>query len=158
PLVTTPGENRPRQLGAFLETLTLAVPYSADQGRTEEMLGIYELLIDLGRTPGSTGAEVGEFRELSPVLEEWVSNGTAYGLEAGVAQIEFEEAGKRATALADLVTRLDEDYIRHADEERREGRIGPENAWLGAADLIHEELHRMAEALQVRASQTTPEF
>jgi hypothetical protein len=101
---------------------------------------------------------VGEFRELSPVLEEWVAVGTAYGKEAGVPQVEFEEAGKRATALADLVTRTDEDYIRHAEEERREGRIGPENAWLGATDLIHEELHRMAEALQERASQTTPEF
>ncbi|HEY7468419.1 MAG TPA: tubulin-like doman-containing protein [Acidimicrobiia bacterium] len=158
PLVSIPGESRPRQLGAFLETLALAIPYSADQGRTAEMLGIYDALIDLGRIPGTTGAEVGEFRELSPVLEEWVAAGTAYGKEAGVPQVEFEEAGKRATALADLVTRTDEDYIRHAEEERREGRIGPENAWLGATDLIHEELHRMAEALQERASQTTPEF
>jgi hypothetical protein len=158
PLATTPGESRPRQLGAFLETLALAIPYSADVGKNEEMLAIFATLIDLGRNPGTIGAEVGEFRELSPVLEEWVSGGTAYGLEAGVPQIEFEEAGKRATALADLVIKLDEDYIRHADEERRDGRIGPENAWLGATDLIHEELHRMAEALQERAAQTTPEF
>ncbi len=158
PLVTTPGENRPRQFGAFLETLALAIPYSADAGKPDEMLGIFQALIDLGRNPGSMGAEMGEFRELSPVLEEWVSAGTAFGQEAGVTQIEFEEAGKRATALADLITKLDEDYARHAEEERREGRIGPENAWLGATDLIHEELHRMAVALQVRASQTTPEF
>ena len=79
-------------------------------------------------------------------------------LQNGVLQIEFEEPGKRATALAELVIRLDEDYARHATDERREGRIGPENSWLGATDLIHEELHRMAVALQVRASQTTPEF
>lgn len=158
PLVSTPGESRPRQLGAFLETMALAIPFSADAGKPDEMLGIYDALIELGRIPGTTGAEVGEFRELSPVLEEWVVSGTAYGLEAGVPQIEFEEPGKRATALAELVTRLDEDYTRHADEERREGRIGPENAWLGATDLIHEELHRIAVALQVRASQTTPEF
>ncbi len=158
PLVTTPGENRPRQLGAFLETLALAIPFAANAGRPDEMLGIFHTLIELGRNPGTVGAEVGEYRELSPVLEEWVSAGTAYGLEAGVPQIEFEEAGKRATALAELVTKLDEDYARHAEEERREGRIGPENSWLGATDLIHEELHRMAVALQVRASQTTPEF
>jgi hypothetical protein len=158
PLVTTPGENRPRQLGAFLETLALAIPFAANAGKPDEMLGIFSTLIELGRNPGTVGAEMGEYRELSPVLEEWVSSGTAYGLEAGVAQIDFEEAGKRATALAELVTKLDEDYARHAEEERREGRIGPENSWLGATDLIHEELHRMAVALQVRASQTTPEF
>ncbi len=158
PLVTTPGENRPRQLGAFLETLALAIPFAANAGKPDEMLGIFHTLIELGRNPGTVGAEMGEYRELSPVLEEWVSSGTAYGLEAGVAQIDFEEAGKRATALAELVTKLDEDYARHAEEERREGRIGPENSWLGATDLIHEELHRMAVALQVRASQTTPEF
>ncbi len=158
PLVSVPGESRPRQLGSFLETLTLAVPYSADQAKAAEMLGIYDALISLGRNPGTTGAEVGEFRELSPILEEWVSAGTAFGKEAGVPQIEFEEAGKRATALAEVVDKTDEDYTRHAAEERREGRIGPENAWLGATDLIHEELHRMAEALQERASQTTPDF
>jgi hypothetical protein len=158
PLVTTPGENRPRQLGAFLETVALAIPFSANAGKPDEMLGIFHTLIELGRNPGTVGAEIGEYRELSPVLEEWVSTGTAYGLEAGVPQIEFEEAGKRATALAELVAKLDEDYARHAEEERREGRIGPENSWLGATDLIHEELHRMAVALQVRASQTTPEF
>jgi hypothetical protein len=158
PLVTTPGENRPRQLGAFLETLALAIPFGANAGKPDEMLGIFHTLVELGRNPGTVGAEMGEYRELSPVLEEWVSSGTAYGLEAGVPQIEFEEAGKRATALAELVTKLDEDYARHAEEERREGRIGPENSWLGATDLIHEELHRMAVALQVRASQTTPEF
>jgi hypothetical protein len=158
PLVTTPGENRPRQLGAFLETLALAIPFAANAGKPDEMLGIFHTLIDLGRNPGTVGSEMGEYRELSPVLEEWVSSGTAYGREAGVPQVEFEEAGKRATALAELVTKLDEDYDRHADEERKEGRIGPENSWLGATDLIHEELHRMAVALQVRASQTTPEF
>ncbi len=158
PLVSMPGESRPRQLGAFLETLTLAIPYSADQAKAAEMLGIFDALIELGRNPGSTGAEVGEFRELSPILEEWVTGGTAYGKEAGIPQIEFEEAGKRATALAEVVAKTDEDYTRHAAEERREGRIGPENAWLGATDLIHEELHRMVEALQERASQTTPEF
>lgn len=158
PLISNPGASRPRQLGAFLETLILAIPYSADQARTEEMLAVYEELIELGRVAGTTGAEVGEFRELSPVLEEWVSSGTAYGLEAGVDQVDFDEPAKRATALAELVARLDEDYGRHADEERAEGRIGPENSWLGAAGLIHEELHRMAGALQVRASQTTPDF
>ncbi len=158
PRGSVPGESRPRQLGAFLETLTLAVPYSADQAKAAEMLGIYDALIELGRNPGTTGAEVGEFRELSPVLEEWVAGGTAYGKEAGIPQIEFEEAGKRATALAEVVAKTDEDYIRHAEEERREGRIGPENGWLGATDLIHEELHRMTEALQERASQSTPEF
>jgi hypothetical protein len=158
PLVTTPGENRPRQLGAFLETLALAIPFAANAGKPDEMLGIFHELVELGRNPGTVGSEMGEYRELSPVLEEWVSSGTAYGREAGVAQIEFEEPGKRATALAELVIRLDEDYARHAADERREGRIGPENSWLGATDLIHEELHRMAVALQVRASQTTPEF
>jgi hypothetical protein len=158
PLVTTPGENRPRQLGAFLETMALAIPYSADIGKPDEMLGIFDALIELGRNAGAIGAEVGEFRELSPVLEEWVTSGTAFGLEAGIPQIDSKDAGRRAAALAELVTRVEEDYGRHAEEERRAGRIGPENAWLGATDLIQEELHRMAVALQVRASQTTPEF
>lgn len=157
PLVISPGESKPRQLGAFLETMALAIPYSADVGKPD-MLEIFHDLVELGRNPGTTGAEVGEFRELSPVLEEWVVSGTAYGGEAGVSQIDFDEPGKRATALAELVIGLDEDYTRHAEEERREGRIGPENSWLGATDMIHEELHRMAVALQVRASQTTPEF
>jgi hypothetical protein len=158
PLVTSPGDSRPRQLGAFLETLALAIPYSADIGKPDEMLGIFDALIELGRTPGSIGAEVGELRELGPVLEEWVTRGSAYGLEAGVPQIEGKDAAGRAAALADLVATVDGDYVRHAEEERRAGRIGPENAWLGATDLIHEELHRMVVALQVRASQTAPEF
>jgi hypothetical protein len=158
PLVTSPGAIRPRQLGAFLETLALAIPYSADIGKPHEMLGIFEALIELGRSSGTIGAEVGEFRELSPVLEEWVAAGTAYGLEAGTSQIQHKEAGSRAAALAELVVKTEEAYEQHADEERRAGRIGPENSWLGATDLINEELHRMAVALQVRASQTTPEF
>ena len=113
---------------------------------------------ELGRTAGSTGTEVGEFRELSPVLEEWVAAGTAYGLEAGMPQIQRKDPGTRAAALAELVEKVEADYERHATEERKAGRIGAESSWLGATDLINEELHRMAVALQVRASQTTPEF
>ena len=53
PLVTMPGENRPRQFGAFLETLALAIPYSADAGKPDEMLGIFHTLIELGRNRSS---------------------------------------------------------------------------------------------------------
>jgi hypothetical protein len=159
PLVSVPGESRPRQLGVFLETLALAVPYSADAVKAEEMLEIYARLIAFGRVAGATGPEVGEMRELSPILEEWVAKGTVYGEKPAIpARLEESEPGERATALADLINEVDADYSRHADEERRAGRNGADNAWLGAAVLIHEELHRLAVALESRASRTAPEF
>ena len=159
PLVNVPGKNKPRQLGSFLETLALAIPYAADAGKAEEFLAIYAELIDVGRTSGTAGSEVGEFRELSPILEEWVSSATAFGQTVTVLpDLQRDESAERANALAELVLKVDRDYEKHADGEREGGRIGPENAWLGISDLIHEELHRMATALQARASQTTPEF
>lgn len=159
PLVSVPGESRPRQLGAFLETLAVAIPYSADAVKAEEMLEIYARLIGFGRVAGSSGPEVGEMRELSPVLEEWVSRGTVYGNKPTIpARLEESEPGERANALAALVNEVDADYTSHANEERRAGRIGADNAWLGAAVLIHEELHRLAVALESRASRTAPEF
>lgn len=159
PLVSVPGENRPRQLGVFLETLALALPYSADAVKTEEMLEIYARLIGFGRVAGVTGSEVGEMRELTPILEEWVKSGTVYGEKPTLdARLEESEPGERATALAKLVAEVDAAYSKHAGEERRAGRIAGDNSWLGAAVLIHEELHRMEVALEARASRTTPEF
>lgn len=159
PLISAPGESRPRQLGMFLETLALAIPHSADAVKAEEMLEIYARLIGFGRVEGATGSEVGEMRELSPVLEEWVARGTVYGETASVPpRLEANDPGERATALAKLAREVDADYSRHADEERLAGRIGADNSWLGAAVLIHEELHRLAVALESRASRKPPEF
>ncbi len=159
PLVSHPGDSKPRQLGAFLETLALAVPFAADAGRPVEMLEIFSRLISFGRVAGATGSEMGELRELSPILEEWVGSGTVYGEKVSVLpRLEGRDPAHRATLLAELVGEVDADYARYAEEERQAGRITQDNSWLGAASLIHEELHRMALALEARASRTAPEF
>lgn len=159
PLVNFPGSNRPRELGAFLETLALSVPFAADAGQAERMLAIYSSMIEFGRVAGATGAAVGEFRELSPVLEQWVADGTVFGEPADVpTKLVASDASNRAIALADLIEQVGAQYEEHAERERAEKRIAPDNAWLGVAPLIREELHRLELALKQRAFDKAPEF
>lgn len=159
PLVSAPGSNKPRELGAFLETLALSIPYAADAGQAERMLAINSNLIEFGRSTGATGATAGEFRELSSVLEQWVVDGTVFQKPAQVpTQLVVSDGPGRARALADLFGSLAADYDVHADQERSEGRISPDNAWLGASPLIREELHRLELALRQRAAEKAPEF
>jgi hypothetical protein len=159
PLVSIPGDSRPRELGAFLETLALSVPFAADAGKADEMLSIYSKLIECGRMAGATGADVGDFRQLSPILEEWVASGTVGGDTPAVPSLlAKDDAPQRATAMADLVERLDDEYRSYAETERQAGRLSSDNSWLGAATLIHEELHRMQGALRARAAHVAPEF
>ena len=158
PLVDNPG-SKPRQLGAFLESLALGIPYAAEIGRAEDMLRIYAEVLDLGRTPGSVGAEVGEFNGLSSVLDEWITSGTIHGTRPEVpAQILGSSDTERAEQLAALTRDVMRDYARHAEAEIQAGRLGPENSWLGVASLIQEELHRLANALSDRARSVAPSF
>lgn len=159
PLVDNPGNNKPRQLGAFLESLALGIPYAAEIGRAEEMLRIYGDILEMGRVPGSIGAAVGEFNGLSAVLEEWISSGTVHGRVPTVpAEIQADSDTARAERLAGLARTVMEQYAEHARPEIEEGRLGPENAWLGVASLIQEELHRLANALSDRARSVVPSF
>src|SRR5690606_3257652 len=123
------------------------------------MLRIYAEVLDLGRTPGSVGAEVGEFNGLSSVLDEWITSGTIRGSRPEVPpQILAEADTERAERLGALVRDAMRDYGRHAEAELQAGRMGPENSWLGVASLIQEELHRLANALSDRARSSVPSF